>query len=879
MANPDEALKQFQRILGDFAKFLESRGRTSEADTRVKMIDRILKEVLGWPEDGIEREPHVEAGYIDYRLDDLGRVMLAIEAKTVNDAFILPEDSGRRLLSLSGVLQRTKEVWDAISQVRSYCVSDCPIRFAVATNGYCWIIFEAMAVGKNWKQGKAAVFYSPQDIQTHFSEFWNLLSRDSVQRGALPKTFDDAKEPRKQYRVLDGLFNKDMPLMRNRLHAQLSPVIEAFLKDIADTAEMEILESCYVPSRTVQDAVTGLSQAIEVNIPRLLREQGARTVLTGRDHSGEFDAAIESAIKEKDWQIYLLLGGIGSGKSTFIKRYIKLTGAAALNQHAVYFYIDLLATPLDSAALEESWYGQILEGLRQRFSNVVKESKKTFKDIYRRELDPLFETRFKDSGASAETIEQKNAEHIEALRSNVCDYTKRLLQLCKTRGKAVVIFIDNVDQMSPDYQSKLFLLAQKITREVGTTTVLSLREESYFSATTQRVLNAYANCKFMIAAPRFRELIHLRLQYAMKVLMRSDEEIKLLLKNGIRLEKKELLNFLQILEHSIFVKSRNIARFIEAICGGNMRLALEMFNTFLISGTTDVDKMLSIYSREGDYQVAFHEYVKSIMLMERYYYKESDANPMMNVFDCGTERNSSHFTTLRILRYLEAHEAEYSPENRGYVEIQKIINDFEAAFDNAEDFARTADRMVRWKLIEANSRSTATVRGSSHVRITAAGRFYLKFLVSDFCYLDLVLQDTPIDDWIVHKQLLELVKQVDNLAGKQSETRQRLEVRFTRVGAFLDYLRKEESRELEELRRNGGSPRFDCNFTDSIEKEFCERRSYIQKRLEENRDKVTEIADDEKIIVPELFDVNAFDAETEEATKPNQAPPAPRKWS
>jgi len=39
-------------------------------------------------------------------------------------------------------------------------------------------------------------------------------------------------------------------------------------------------------------------------------------------------------------------------------------------------------------------------------------------------------------------------------------------------------------------------------------------------------------------------------------------------------------------------------------------LALQMFTTFLASGTTDVDKMLRIYRRDGGYLVAFHEFVK-----------------------------------------------------------------------------------------------------------------------------------------------------------------------------------------------------------------------------------------------------------------------------
>ena len=63
-----------------------------------------------------------------------------------------------------------------------------------------------------------------------------------------------------------------------------------------------------------------------------------------------------------------------------------------------------------------------------------------------------------------------------------------------------------------------------------------------------------------------------------------------------------------------------------------MREALKMFTIFMTSGVTDVGKMLAIYRASDSYFVSFHEFVKSIMLEERRYYKDA-ASPIMNVFD------------------------------------------------------------------------------------------------------------------------------------------------------------------------------------------------------------------------------------------------------
>jgi hypothetical protein len=66
MNDPDAALVALNAIIREFARFIRTRGGASQTDTRVKMIDRILTEVLGWPEGDLSREDHVESGFIDY---------------------------------------------------------------------------------------------------------------------------------------------------------------------------------------------------------------------------------------------------------------------------------------------------------------------------------------------------------------------------------------------------------------------------------------------------------------------------------------------------------------------------------------------------------------------------------------------------------------------------------------------------------------------------------------------------------------------------------------------------------------------------------------------------------------------------------------------
>ena len=48
--SPDDAHLTLKDIIEEFASFCKAFGEVSEADTRAKVIDSILVDVLGWPE-------------------------------------------------------------------------------------------------------------------------------------------------------------------------------------------------------------------------------------------------------------------------------------------------------------------------------------------------------------------------------------------------------------------------------------------------------------------------------------------------------------------------------------------------------------------------------------------------------------------------------------------------------------------------------------------------------------------------------------------------------------------------------------------------------------------------------------------------------------
>jgi len=782
-----------------------------------------------------------------------------VEAKREGKPFTLPVTASK-YLKLSGPLMTNSEVRAATNQVRGYC-DDCGVRYAVATNGYAWIVFRAIREDIPWRDGSARVFPSLEYIESNFTEFWNLMSYDAIQAGSLDGEFGTSlRAPRKMLRVIDRLFNSDLPLQRNRLHAQLHPLIQAIFQDIADQDPIEILESCYVHTGSLRIVARDLNAIIIDSIPKFLQDQGAEAVTQSATAAGTFGDAVADALNSKSGQLYVLLGGIGCGKTTFIKRFERETGKSLLESNrALLFHLDFLGAQIDPSTAEANAWQDLLKQVRSNYAKENYETRRNIKKAFTDNVQILSQT-IRAHAMPPGGFDRELSPYLEKWQSNTSDYVPRLLRVIqKDRRARIILFIDNVDQLSPLYQGQVFLLAQRMTRSIDALTILALREESYYTANLQRTLTAFTSRRFHIASPQFRKLIDNRIRYALNILEKSLGPVRYVLGDGVPIDRAAVASFLRIIEKSIFEKNMNIARFIEALCFGNMRQALDMFTLFMTSGATDVDKMLNIYEREGAYFVAFHEFVKSIMLGDRKYYKDQ-ASPVMNLFDCGNERNASHFTCLRILRALSLRRAESSREGQGYVEIALLLSKSEDVFNNREDFIRSLNRLVTRQLVEVNTRSTDSIVAASHVRLTSAGWYYLVYLVRSFAYLDLALQDTPLDDEAAANALTEFMKQVDNLDEGGGSKTERTQVRFSRVRRFLDYLANEEAREdaLYGLSAKGDVWRepFMPELRAQIEKEI----SWIERRLRENREK---FEDDIMIGVAEELNLSSEAADDE----------------
>lgn len=355
----------------------------------------------------------------------------------------------------------------------------------------------------------ARVFASPEAIIEHFTEFWNLLSYPGIANGSLDAEFGAPnRSPRQLLRVLDRLFNANLPLQRNRLHAQLHPLLVAIFENIADQDAIEILQSCYVHSTSLRIVAEDLNVIITDAIPQFLLDQGAQPIRQNQDDAGRFGIVLAEAMPVRQGQLFLLLGGIGSGKTTFVKRYQRTVGSPLLNSKALWFHVDFLEAPPELAEMEDFVWKSVLNQLRTRYASPYLETRKNIKKAFADKIRAIEHTGLRGLRPGMEDHEKALSPFLARWQENVSEYVPALLRIGRIeRGVEIVLFVDNVDQLSPLYQSQIFLLAQRVTRSIGSITIISLREESYYAANLKQTLTAYTNRKFHIASPHFRSTL------------------------------------------------------------------------------------------------------------------------------------------------------------------------------------------------------------------------------------------------------------------------------------------------------------------------------------------------------------------------------------
>lgn len=308
-----------------FERTLEN---VSEAQTRFDVIDRIIKEILQWKNGQISVEPHISGlknGYVDYILV-ASDYSIIIEAKKVGSAF--PSPTRRKKLKLTGAILGSGEIKDALEQAETYA-KERNADIVMVTNGTCWCFYP---LGESDKNKIYANLLFPFEDLSDAEKLFNLFEVHNVENDSLKSISidNDLILNNKLNNIVD---NCDLRVGRNNIADFIMPAIDYAIMAEALLEDEIALKNCYVTS----DSRVKFDNTLQMHLAQYKPEIIYPAKKIKRDkNKDEFSNSIEIAKPSISSPVTLLIGSVGSGKSTYLKHFELVQSKELLKQQKAH---------------------------------------------------------------------------------------------------------------------------------------------------------------------------------------------------------------------------------------------------------------------------------------------------------------------------------------------------------------------------------------------------------------------------------------------------------------------------------------------------------------------------------------------------------------
>ena len=717
--------------------YQQNEGSRNEATTRLHLVDRIIKECLGWELSDITCEDSYDAQYCDYTLYAPRRIII-VEAKKESNYFDLPAGINGTIFSIRSLMRDYPSLRDAIRQVSSYCM-ERGVPIAVICNGHQLVAFVANRNdGVAPLEGNALVLSSFEKMRTHFLKLWNMLSHDGI-------------ETRNIFRELIGDTAQDLPLklssrimgypgnrIRNIFQTDMQIVSELVLEDLVAAHELEklFLKDCYCHSGALSQHALISKNILQARYSLLFDDPGSPHLAQATKKDGSLNIDIDLMSRRP----ILLIGDVGVGKSTFIRNLITVE-AESVFRDAITIHLDLGYNATMTTSIEDFIIEKTYSTLLENYATDITEEK-FVRGVYHFDLE-----RFRNGiygsllTSNPPLFAEKEIDFLsEKLRNKESHLKNALHHISKARRKQIVLFVDNCDQRSYDTQQKAFLMSQQIANEWNVTVFVSLRPETFHHSVREGALSGYHAKAFTISPPRIDAVILKRLEFALRIV--SGEVRISHFGDGVGINLKSLESMIKVMLFSLR-NNDELIELIDNLSSGNVRLALDLLKWFLGSGHVDTEKIKKIYDETGLYLVPIHEFLKAIIYVDYQHY-DPGRSIFCNMFDIGSTDIKEHFLIYVLLASLET--LSESSEKGGFVDTKSIYDLLQGYGYLPEQIDRAIISTCRKKLVETSYRQTPDSQRDipRALRCTTIGLYHYHILSRQFVYIDAMIVDTPI---------------------------------------------------------------------------------------------------------------------------------------
>lgn len=749
----------------------------NEAQTRFDVVDRIIRNVLGWQHGSIAVEDYAptdkKAAYIDYLLRS-GDSSIVIEAKKMGVAF--PTPTVKTKLKLNGAVLSAAAIASAIKQAYAYAVEK-EADIAVVTNGLCWCFFSVVG----YREDAYASLLFPFSKDGHAEQLFELLCADNVSSGSLARITNEL--PQAEERLLTAFRVADDRIDRNNIADQISPALNRALYAEALLNDPEALRRCFVTTeaRTKFDGILGMHLAD----PKPVAVTPAKRI--SRSKSGDhLEKIISNANPSYAPPVTLIIGPVGAGKSTYLKHFELVSGSSLLtSKSANWIYVDMEAMGKG---------GDPRAFMYEKLKNYLDSGMPSGPATYEKHIEPAYaaEIRALRTGPLA-LLADDDAEVRRFIAERIFDdykatepYVDKVVSQLAMENLAVIV-LDNIDLYEDDVlESAVFAEGLALSKRVHCHVIVSVRDTTYVRHKNDSAFNAYELRKLWLDPPPLKEVISLRLSYSKAVLKGRSATIDL--PNNKHLQVPDLSVFFDIVQQSIL--RGQAGDYIDAIADLDTRKGLDLVKNFLTSGHIEANRALKQYLLgDTQYYFPFHEIFKGSMLGQWMHFREGRAEGI-NIFDSRLGSRRLRMLRAFVLQFL-VHRAK--DERLMEVTVKECCEFMSAIGSTAVQVMSCLEFLNKHRLVRTTT--SEPVSAESTIVAARSGGYYARILSGKFVYVEECMYDTAIDSAEAWRDIHDITAQILSEGNRLT----RMQKRKDRILIFLQALEEIEDEIVEEV--------------------------------------------------------------------------------
>jgi hypothetical protein len=505
----------------------------------------------------------------------------------------------------------------------------------------------------------------PFDSTDDAEELFKIFACENVERNSLDSISNIVDIS--VIKTLSSTFkDSDARIDRNRIADHISLALDNAINGESILNDEDKLKYCFVQT----DARTKYDSSLEI----YLADKKPTVILPAKrirkDRQDDDLKKTIGLIEANSHQpVTLLIGSVGSGKSTYLSHFEKIHAKKLLKEKKCFWvYIDF--EKLGNEEPKKFIYSSLRDFSLQQNEYIKTDYANLIEPAYKKEFENLARDPFSLIAKNKEKFEEKSQEIIENDYKDLYPYVEKIYRYISQKSLCVIV-LDNIDLYENDLL-EISVLSEGIalSKKINSNIFISIRDTTFVKHKNDSIFNAHELRKFWIDPPPLREVLSKRLRFAGEIL--KDKKAEINLANGFKLQVKDLSIFFEIVHSSLL--QENPARFIECISDGNIRKGIALVTNFLISGHIQVEKQIENYLLKSTYNyIPFHEVFKGCVLGLWKYYIEEKAE-VINILSSGLNSKNLQFLRAYVLKYLKYRASDKSTLETSVSLVMKIIS-------------------------------------------------------------------------------------------------------------------------------------------------------------------------------------------------------------